>query len=818
MSIHIAEFAISKPRDITWASQRARLLASLVDLPTKRAKPLGKAVETVLRAFQEGTVQFSITEIDEQQAVLVVIRRQLSGDGPFEQFDEQLLVEAVDRVEIEADDLIESVSLFTTLPDSTKHISAAAASEWAIALAQRSTTGALATSQQRIATLAEQLQQAEQTGSSLQSELNNLRSLHDTLELLALVASKTDNAVVILDSQHRVEWVNDSFVRMTGFEQAEVYQQPLATVFYPEAGGGEEVGGLQELRSAFLSGHGVSQEILHTRKDGRTYWASLSITPAFDDEGKLHRWIGIASDATRQRREQEQLQQAKEAAEVANQIKGEFLANMSHELRTPMSAIIGMSELALDTELNEEQQEYVATILDSAENLSGLLNDILDLSKIEAKKLAIESVAFDLKKLLADATKAFSFQAKRTDCELKLQTEETVPQFVFGDPTRIRQVITNLVGNALKFTNDGAVTVTTKVKRKSKHRSRIAISITDTGVGISKDKLSQIFDSFTQADTSITRRFGGTGLGLTISKQLVELMGGKLSASSELGAGSTFTFELSLKPSDPVEPKPDEERSDAVAKPLNVLVTDDNRANRSLARRILEKASHQVTEATDGQQALDALVTGEFDAVLMDVQMPEMDGLETTMIVRQSADIQPQPYIIAVTAHAMEGDRERCIAAGMDAYITKPLRARQLLALMEAVATTNEELAEDQTEPLPGQSPVVGDHNFSQALHRLEGDAGLLAEQMNYYLEDTPILIRDIQAAIESQNANQLEMSAHRLRGLSAGFDAEELVRITTALEANGRENRGDEPLRCPDELVAEWNLLCDGIRRYLAA
>ena len=815
MPIYIAEFAISKPRDVTWAAQRARILGSLVAMPPTRSKRLGQAVESVLRAFQEGTVQFSVADLDEGQAVQVVMRRQLAIGGSLEPHDETLVGDAADRVEVHADDHTECVTLFVKLPKS-EQISAATASEWAIALAQRSTTGALVTSQQRIATLAEQLRRTEKAGLSLQNELKHLRSLHDTLELLALVASKTDNAVVILDASHHVEWVNDSFVRMTGFEQTEVYQKPLTQVFYSESRDGEETGGLQELESALASGHGLNQEILHTRKDGRTYWASLSITPAFDDEGKLHRWIGIASDATRQRREQEQLQRAKAAAEDANQIKSEFLANMSHEIRTPMNAVIGMAELALETDLNEEQREYLATILDSAESLSSLLNDILDLSKIEARKLSIENVAFDLHDLLAVATKAFFFQAKQADCQLELYIDPEVPQFVFGDPTRIRQVIANLVGNAIKFTHNGVVTVAARVKRKTKHRTRVAISIADTGIGIDDSKLTQIFESFTQADSSITRRFGGSGLGLTISRQLVQLMGGKLHAKSKLTEGSVFSFELSFRASAPIEPLPVEESDAASTRSLNVLVTDDNRANRSLARRILERANHHVVEAADGARALTELIGGQFDAVLMDVQMPEMDGLETTLLLRQRDDIQPQPYVIAVTAHAMEGDRERCLAAGMDAYLTKPLRSRQLLALMEAVATTNVKDVAAGRDEAAGPETFGGGSDFSEALRRLEGDAALLEEQMRYYLEDTPILVSDIQAALAEGNAQKLEMSAHRLRGLSSGFDAEELMKIASNLESAGREERLREHSQSPPELVVEWERLCGGIRDYL--
>ena len=655
------------------------------------------------------------------------------------------------------------------------------------------------------------LQQAERRCSELNRQLEHLRSLHDTLELLALVASKTENAVVILDAARRVEWVNESFVRMSGFEQTEVLGRSVVELFYGESDEGEAVAGLQEMQDALEAGNGVSQEILHKRKDGRTYWASLSITPAVDDEGTLNRWIGIATDSTQQRLAQEQLLQAKEAAEEANQIKSEFLANMSHEIRTPMNAIIGMAELALDTELTDEQREYVATIFDSAESLSQLLNDVLDLSKIEAGKLRTEQTAFDLVALLRDSVKTFSFQAKQAGIAFELKADEAIPPFVYGDPMRIRQVLLNLIGNAIKFTGEGKVTLDASVKRKHKRSVRIEFSVIDTGIGVSKRELSRIFESFTQADASISRRFGGSGLGLTISQQLVELMGGILKAKSSKGRGSKFSFNLPMK----IAPEVDKEINEAKrAQPtisLRVLVTDDNRANRRLARRVLEKANHSVVEAASGSEALQLLSQQEFDAVLMDVQMPTMDGIEATALIRQDVSIHHQPYVIAVTAHAMQGDRERCLAAGMDAYVSKPLRSRQLLALMEAVAANDGSRTQNAAQ---GVAPMT--HDFSMALDRLEGDKSLLREQMNFYLEDTPILVRDIQTSVENNDAPQLEMSAHRLRGLSAGFDADELMRLASHFEATGRENRIVANDSVLSELHLEWSQLCNAMRLWM--
>ncbi|MCA9213260.1 MAG: response regulator [Planctomycetales bacterium] len=816
MTIQVVEFEIKRPQDIAWAVQRARVFGLLAGLSSRRAELFGASVEAALEQSREAAVELSIAECDDRQAIQIVIRRSAVSTLPADCSIEFRDREGIDQADVTIDGGIQHVTLIVDLPETTQRISSVSASEWAITLSQTSAAEALVSNQSRIAMLADQLEQAQAARTNLQNELDHLHSLHDTLELLALVASKTDNAVVILDSNHCVEWVNDSFVRMTGFEQAEVYQKPLSQLLYSDAAN-TEIGGRIELETALAKGHGLSQEILHTRKDGRTFWASLSVTPAFDDEGRLHRWIGIASDATRQRREQEQLSQAKDAAENANRVKSEFLANMSHELRTPMNAIIGMADLALETDLTDEQKEYVSTILDSAENLSRLLNDILDLSKIEAQKLVIDSVTFDLHELLYDATKPFAFQANRIGIDFKLEIAENVVRYVTGDPTRIRQVIANLVGNAIKFTSEGQVTVCVKSIRKSKRTQRISISVTDSGIGISSAKLSHVFESFTQADNSISRRFGGTGLGLTISKQLVDLMGGKLKAQSAVSVGSTFTVELPLRIAGVTDQAavPHTVLGSESSRSLRVLVTDDNRANRSLARRILEKAGHDVVEACDGMEAVRELQSQDFDVVLMDVQMPDLDGFETTAMIRQSKDSSPQPYIIAVTAHAMHGDRERCLAAGMDAYVTKPLRSKQLLALVHSVETIDDE--EPNRDPLLDGVQMNNEHDFSLALARLEGDRELLIEQMTFYLEDSPILVRDIQSAIETQNGKQLEMSAHRLRGLSAAFDATGLVEVASQLEVIGRENRCDTPASDPDELAREWNRLCGSIQRYIA-
>lgn len=814
MTIEIAEFTVSRVQDVRCEVQRARLLALLAELPTHQVTNFGNAVEVILPllvlAENAATVKYTISDTSGRQAIGVGIGQTQLPENIISQAVMDRIESLVDHVEVLSGSPGIVVWLSAQLPATAQTITPIAVSKWAILLAGQVTNAARDDSQTRITNLERRLEANEQENVRLRQEIDSLRSLHDTLELLALVASKTDNAVVILDSRQQIEWVNDSFVRMTGFELPEAHGKTLTDIFYSDEL--TESGGLQELETALATGHGISQDILHQRKDGRTFWASLSITPALDEHGNLSRWIGIASDATRQRRAQEELQQAKELAEEANQSKTEFLANMSHEIRTPMNAIIGMAELTLDTGLDEEQREYLTTILDSAQNLSRLLNDILDLSKIEARKLTMEFLNFDLHAMLADSLRAFHYHVNQQGILLELSISDDVPRFVVGDPMRIRQVVTNLVGNAIKFTNVGSVTLAVTLKRRSRHKSRIAITVTDTGIGIPKQHLKDIFGSFTQADSSITRRFGGTGLGLAISRQLVELMGGRLKATSKVGIGSVFSFEVSLRNGKEIPVDRVAELGKPAPASLNVLVTDDNRANRKLARRILEKSNHSVVEADGGRAALKLLAERTFDVVLMDVQMPDMDGLEATVLIRQMTNLARQPYVIAVTAHAMQGDRERCIAAGMDAYITKPLRAQQLLALVEVAASDSSGTSSmEQTAPMPSPNAM-----FATALERLEGDQELLAEQMTYYREDSPILIRDIQSAIEARNAKQLEMSAHRLRGLSAGFDADELVHLAERLESAGRESRFvhlSDPLI---ELHLHWQQLTAAMDRYL--
>ncbi len=677
-------------------------------------------------------------------------------------------------------------------------------------------------------------------------------------------------------------------------------------------------------------------DVTALHKDGREFPAEMTISSIVS--GRRILFAAFVRDVTRHKQMERDREAAREMAEAASRAKGEFLANMSHEIRTPLNGVIGMTELALQTSLTQEQREYLETVRLSGESLLSVINDILDFSKIEAGRVELEEVDFDLRECMENTLRTLALRADEKGIELLCDVNPNVPQMLRGDPHRLRQIVTNLIGNALKFTHKGEVALRVETAAADAGQYTLHFVVADTGIGIAPDKLESVFESFSQADSSTTRMYGGTGLGLTISRRLVEMMGGNISVKSELGKGSEFHFTVPLKRGEERAPaagaglaagdalagarvlvvddnrtnrrilegllknwgmkptlasdgqsalaaleesleagvpfqliltdmlmpgmdgfqlienirrkdksiletimmltssghhgdasrceemgiaayllKPirQAELHEAIARvlgaasdhdqaailtkdaleshklhaALDVLLAEDNAVNQKLAKGLLEKRGHKVTIVENGRLAVQALEERRFDIVLMDVQMPEMDGIEATKAIRareeQTGSHQP---IVAMTALAMKGDRERVIAAGMDDYLTKPLRANELDAALEKYSAQKAQDAVTREPALQdsGSAPDNEVIHVQELLERIGNDRDFLAELVTVFREDYPAQLAQIADGLAKSDSNEVKRGAHSLKGALANLAAPAASAAATQLEQEG--------------------------------
>lgn len=509
-----------------------------------------------------------------------------------------------------------------------------------------------------------------------------LERMNDALEekekyarKLALVAENANDSVIISTPGGVITWVNETFCRSTGYSIEEAVGSKMGDLL-----NGEETDpvAVQEIIGVIETKKSIRTQLVNYVKSGEKKWVEVSIFPILDDDGEISMIINVERDITAQKHHEIQLSEARVAAEEGARAKTDFLATMSHEIRTPMNGIVGMADLLIQSGLNEEQQVYAETIIQSGDSLVQIINDILDLTKLDADKLDVESVPFTLMSCFETSLALLRPIASDKGLEVKFSELSEMPETVLGDPGRLRQIMLNLLGNAIKFTSDGSVHV---LVGWGKNGNELKVEVRDTGVGIAPERIGAIFEKFSQAETDTTRKFGGTGLGLTISRLLAEKMGGEITAKSELGVGSSFCVTLPLI--ETVNPKLSENKVTAEANTdvlsgLNILVAEDNKTNRLLIDKYLSKYECQLTFAEDGEAAVAAAKKTRPDVILMDISMPKLNGHQATREIRNDPNIS-SVVIIALTANAFQSDRDECIAAGMDGFLTKPIKKRDLL-------------------------------------------------------------------------------------------------------------------------------------------
>jgi CheY-like chemotaxis protein/HPt (histidine-containing phosphotransfer) domain-containing protein len=553
------------------------------------------------------------------------------------------------------------------------------------------------------------------------------------------------------------------------------------------------------------------------------------MTPAHGPEGEITGVYALMFDVTEQRQAAAALEQALAAAEAANTAKSEFLANMSHEIRTPMNAIIGLTTLALRTQSPVQQRDYIGKLQRSARDLLGLLNDILDFSKSEAGRLVIDPHPFVLNEVLGTLTDMFADAAKEKGLTFAIEVAPEVPQQLIGDAMRVKQVIANLCSNAIKFTATGGVQVAVAAGQQSDKRLLLKLSVTDTGVGMTTQQTQRIFDAFTQADGSTTRRFGGTGLGLTICRRLLDLMDGEISVESTPGQGSKFvvTLPLALAPAVNASHVRDAAGTSAGLRGARILVVDDYPLNQEIVQAYLTQAGCQVELASDGAEALLRLSQRDYNAVLMDCQMPVMDGYEATRQIRRNLRWKKLP-VIAMTANVMQGDREKCLAAGMSDFLPKPVELEDLLAMLAnwlertrvSSAPVSAPVPVPAAESAPAVVPAVvpaaaasaASADFSAlvnidlevALHATMGKPDFLRRILSVFFTSQSTFAARFAEARKSGDAEGATRLAHTLKGAAASIGAAAVRDAALTLERTCKQDFANEQIDALCEAVVE--------------
>jgi PAS domain S-box-containing protein len=582
-----------------------------------------------------------------------------------------------------------------------------------------------------------------------------------------------------VDNDEHIQYANQSFCEMSGYTLDEMLGMEAKTLF-PVSSASSVLDSKNELRKKGISD---AYELTVKNKKGELRWWLISGAPRYNDSGELMGSIGIHLDITERKKLELELNEAREVAEQSVKAKESFLANMSHEIRTPMNAIIGMGRQLEKTEMQQQQRFFLNTINTAADHLLVVINDILDISKIEAGKLELEKVGFDAQEVLNHVIRIMQPRAEEKGLEIHMNVDENIAPVLTGDPHRINQVLLNMISNAVKFTEKGGVTLSCRLQKKIKQQQILEFSIRDTGIGISEEYLDHVFEIFTQEDRTTARKYGGTGLGMAITRELVELMQGQINIYSKKNIGTEILISLPFNigtERDLPEVKKDFTDSSSL-NGKRILLAEDNEVNRLVAITVLENYGVLITEVKNGAEAVKALKKNTYDLVLMDVQMPVMNGMEATEVIRK--ELKLDIPIIALTANTIKGDSEKCLAVGMNSFVSKPFEENDLISaiasLLHLETGKPDETATDN-EATPTDAPLFSLEKLEQISR---GDKAFIKRMLKLFMEQTTQVITEMHQALQINDIDAIRKVAHKIKPMIDSLEIIQLKEVIRELE-----------------------------------